>query len=104
MKLTDLHPEFFNAGGPGIHKTDGSPVPARVGVGMIFDCPCGCGVKGHVEFTVAIDGQPWAVESPRWERTGDTFETMTLSPSINRPKPQGCGWHGWIRNGEVTKC
>jgi hypothetical protein len=50
-----------------------------------FDCP-----EGHencvyaIPFTPARDGTP--LEDPnagtRWVRTGDTFETLTLSPSI----------------------
>ena len=103
MKLTDLNPEFFDAGGPGIRRLDGSPVEHRRGVGMIFDCPCGqCGVRAAVEFDVAADGRPWKADAPRWKRTGDDFGSMTLSPSILRSKDKGgCGWHGWIRNGEV---
>lgn len=34
-----------------------------------------------------------------WERTGDTFDTLTLKPSIQRVG--GCAWHGFITNGEV---
>ena len=103
MKLTDLNPQFFNTGGAGISKADGSPAIPRRGVGMTFDCPCGkCGVRAQIEFTTAIDGKPWREASPGWERIGDTFETMTLRPSIHRVG--GCGWHGWIRNGEVTPC
>ena len=102
MRLTDLNPEFFGAGGEGISTAAGDPVPRRHGVGMVFDCPCGkCGVQCQVEFTVAIDGNPWRLKA--WNRTGATFETMTLQPSIHRAKRLGgCGWHGWIRNGEVT--
>lgn len=33
-----------------------------------------------------------------WKRTGETFETLTLEPSIMQPR--GC-WHGHIKNGEV---
>lgn len=28
---------------------------------------------------------------------------LSALPSINLTGP-GCGWHGWIRNGEVTSC
>lgn len=35
-----------------------------------------------------------------WSREGDTIETLTLHPSIQRL--DGCKWHGWIRNGEIV--
>ncbi len=34
-----------------------------------------------------------------WQRTGETFETLTLSPSVDASRA-GC-WHGFITNGEV---
>lgn len=34
------------------------------------------------------------------KRVGDTFDILTLTPSILRIKPS-CGWHGFITNGEV---
>jgi hypothetical protein len=49
---------------------------------ITFDCP-----EGHVDcrftipFTPTLDGV--AHDHPRpWERQGDTFETLTLTPSI----------------------
>ena len=42
MKLTDLNPRWVGAGGEGISDADGNPVPARAGIGLSFDCPCGC--------------------------------------------------------------
>lgn len=103
MKLTTLNPEFVGAGGTGIYDgRTGKPVPRREGVGLSFDCPCGCGVRGYVPFKNPLDGG--ASYNPKgWDRTGDTFDTITLRPSIHRPKEYGgCGWHGWISSGEVT--
>jgi len=34
-----------------------------------------------------------------WQRTGETFEDMTLSPSIDASNSGH--WHGHITNGEV---
>lgn len=104
MRLTTLNPKFLGAGGPGISNADGSPAPKRHGVGIIMDCPCGDADEGHqlyVPFKNPIDGGT-SVEPRGWDRTGDTFDTLTLSPSILRTT--GCKWHGWIRNGEVTSC
>jgi hypothetical protein len=50
--------------------------------------------------TNPLDGGP-AIEPdrPHWQRTGDTFDAMTLTPSIQRLG--GCRWHGYITNGEA---
>ncbi|MGH9366245.1 MAG: DUF6527 family protein [Thermoanaerobaculia bacterium] len=42
-------------------------------------------------------GQETGTE-PLWRREGETFDTLTLTPSINAEGH----WHGFIRNGEVT--
>lgn len=34
-----------------------------------------------------------------WTRTGDTFETLTLSPSVDASR-SGC-WHGFVQGGEI---
>jgi hypothetical protein len=52
-----------------------------------FDCPEGHEDCWHnIPFTPSLDG---SVGEPQqngclWDRTGDTFETLTLSPSIRR--------------------
>src|SRR5574341_406234 len=103
MKLTDLDARFVGAGGEGIFKPDGSQAPERHGVGITFRCPCGCGEWGYVPFTNPLDGGPvLQPDRPHWERTGKTVETLTLRPSILRTKPPGCGWHGFVTNGEVV--
>ena len=93
MKLTDLNPTFVSGSG-GVRK----------GIGIIFDCPCGkCGTLCGVEFRNPIDGGPLydPARNAHWQRTGETFESLTLTPSIHRSGAGGCGWHGYITNGEV---
>ncbi len=109
MKLTDLNASFVGAGGPGVSNADGSPVEERHGVGVSFDCPCGCDSPCFVCFTNPLDGKPAYDPRVTWERVGDTLETLTLTPSILRVKwkdqkgvEHGCGWHGYITNGEVS--
>lgn len=98
-KLTDLNPSWLDAGGEGISRADtGEPVPHQRGVGVMCDCPCGCEKELFVPFKVALDGTPHRTDKG-WDRTGDTFETLTLTPSIRRIG--GCGWHGFITNGQV---
>jgi hypothetical protein len=109
MKLTDLRPSFIGQGGEGITR-DGQPVLRREGVGLACDCPCGCGSAMFIPFANPLDGGP--NEHPKgWQREGDTFETLTLRPSIRRLKwtdthgvEHGCGWHGFITNGDAAAC
>lgn len=82
--------------------------PERRGTGIIFNCPihdedCFAGVQ----FANPIDGGPPhdADGAPTWRRTGETFETLTLSPSIRRlGGADGCEWHGFIRDGRFETC
>lgn len=105
MRLAELNPVFLGAGGSGI-TCNGQPVPRRDGVGVQFDCPCGkCGMPCFVPFRQPLDGGPplWGEDRSLWNRSGDTFDTLTLTPSILRsPDKGGCGWHGFVTNGEIV--
>lgn len=93
VKLADLHPQFLDEH----HGTRGA--------GIAFDCPCGNHEEDHrcyVPFSVALDGTPGGHGEKGWQRTGDTVETLTLTPSIQRL--EDCRWHGFITNGEVRTC
>lgn len=98
------------------------PAPERKGVGIGFDCPCPTctskrtgdadkdyHLRHYIPFANPIDGGA-ALESghPTWQRTGETFEDLRLSPSIlSSVEKGGCGWHGHIGlnvPGEVTTC
>ena len=108
MRLVDLHPTWVDAGGPGITIKDpvtGEMVqaPERHGVGVGFDCPCGCSSRCYVPFNNPIDGGgPHEPTHVCWTRTGETFENLSTTPSIYRKL--GCGWHGFITNGEIETC
>lgn len=102
MRLTELEPQWVGAGGEGISDASGNPVPERLGVAIAFNCPCGCGEPIGIEFNNPLDGGPPHDPSRSlWQRTGVTFDTLTLTPSILRKS--GCGWHGFITNGEIIK-
>lgn len=105
MKLTDLDPRWVGAGGDGVSDAQGRAVPERHGVGISFNCPCGCDSRVFVHLRNPLDGGPsYANENqPTWEREGETFETLTLWPSIQRIYPRRC-WHGFVTKGEVTTC
>ena len=84
LPLTALLPSF-------IRSTDGRRV------GLSFQCP----THGDHDIPVFVD-PPFddgpTADTRCWARTGDTWDTLTLTPSIDVP---GC-WHGFITDGEVT--
>lgn len=102
MKLVDLDPRWISSGGEGITR-NGQPVPRRDGVGIGCDCPCGTeGCWLAVYFTNPLDGGPTLEGvAVSWQRTGDTFETLTLRPSLQRRG--GCDWHGFLTDGVFVK-
>jgi hypothetical protein len=121
VRLTELHPHWTGADGPGIFNADMTPSTPRHGIGITFDCPLGhpadCAYdevggdgtheRHFVSFRNPIDGgPPFEASRPLWNRIGDTFETLQLSPSIfSDPAKGGCGWHGYIaltNPGEIT--
>jgi hypothetical protein len=105
VKLLDLNPRWFAEEG-------------RSGQGITFDCPGACcaglpsfmdwnpgdGRYKHqagVVFTNPIDGGPiMHGHASGWQRIGDTFEILTLSPSVLISPPDH--FHGRVENGEVT--
>ncbi len=93
MRLTDLDPGWFTT------------TTGRTGMGVTFRCPCkaGCDQYLGVWFANPVDGGPPAAPDidpkPRWQRSGDTFELLTLTPSID--VSSSGHWHGFITNGEI---
>lgn len=95
--LSDLAPAFLTVGG-------------RL-VGVSFKCPA-CADE-HCRTWVYVDPpfDAGPVCTPAWQRTGDTFDTLSLSPSIltrqhheGRDAPGAISehWHGFVTNGQVT--
>lgn len=95
MKLTDLDPRWFvlERGGP------------RVGVSFL--CPHCRRERLAVAFHHAghelIDDSYIRAHAPQtqhiWAMTGDSFENMSLSPSVDASKSGH--WHGFITNGQA---
>lgn len=115
MRLTELDPRWVGAGGEGVYNQapDGTLIPAteRHGVGITFICPCGTHPRDAeydtdrccILFNNPLDGGgkfDATAEGHYWTRVGETFEALTLTPSIQRVG--GCGWHGFITNGEMV--
>jgi hypothetical protein len=112
MKLTELDPRWFDVPGVGTNKdgltflcpcaTCRAGVPVRLGVQFANPVQGGVGVEmsnaeklRHVHDLRTFDVPPGTL----WQRTGDTFEVMTLEPSIDASKSGH--WHGYLRNGNV---
>lgn len=99
MRLTDLDPRWCVDAdiviGGSVKHFDG-----RHGMGITFDCPCCKRVRLAVWFDKPIDGGVPTDDAKLWSRSGETFETLTLSPSIDASKHGH--WHGFIRNGAIV--
>lgn len=97
IKLTELNPKWVGCGEPG----------ENVLFGLRFDCPHCRIQKIAIMFTPFIDPKGWLEriggefhkEQLKWNRTGDSFENITLQPSINTEFSGH--WHGYIENGYV---
>ncbi len=104
MKLTELNPHWT------------CEVAGRHGQGISFECPIHRSHRLAVAFVNPIDGGGKMDGNgygpgPKflWHREGETFETLTLGPSIDASGftdgthdiKTPC-WHGFIKNGEVT--
>jgi hypothetical protein len=105
MRLTDLEPSWFTIGA------------GRHGMGLTFLCPVCRTQHLGIWFANPLDGGEPAPPNerpyPRWKRTGDTFETMTLAPSVDAsvgdksctPAADGTPrghWHGHIIDGAIA--
>lgn len=120
MKLIELEPRWVS-----INRWD-SPdgtqhfynTPPRVG-GLSFNCPvhtAKCGTCGQflpqthrlvVFFANPVDGQPpqYGV-THLWQRVGETFDALSLAPSIDASQYVDATtgtvcWHGHITDGEI---
>jgi len=117
-RLSECSPHWVQYNG----KEDSSPDA------VYFECP-----EGHVDckhiipFTPSLDGSAQPIKQSngvQWQRTGDTFENLTLSPSIRRiPRHADkaaalaagcleeyltetlfCALHIFIKNGTIEFC
>lgn len=80
-RLVDCNPRWITSGA-------WTGAPEGIACGVSFDCPEGHeGCSHAIPFTPAIDGstvKTWQSNGAQWQRIGDRFETLTLSPSIRR--------------------
>jgi hypothetical protein len=108
MKLIVLVPRWC-VGAYRDPKTKNTVMPAgRQGMGISFLCPKHLDHRVAVFFSNPIDGGP-AVEGRDFlvKRTGASFDTLTLGPSIDASRhPRGMEvrtscWHGMVQHGEI---
>lgn len=98
MKLTELDPRWYTVEGAN-----------GAAVGISFDCPhCRTqrlGVAFHHKGHEAMEDSVIHAASPLtnhiWDIEGDTFENLTLTPSVDASQVAGGHWHGHITNGEI---
>jgi hypothetical protein len=74
-------------------------------MGLSFLCPIHKSHRLCVAFKQPIDGLPPMIKTNQWDRVGETFDDLTLAPSIDASGQMfgnfGVCWHGHIQNGEV---
>ncbi len=98
MRLTDLEPRFFVVGD--------SPHP----VGITFKCPHCPNSGQRLAIAIHMDGtnfdpdpendQQFRTDEKVWTVTGgDSFENLSLSPSIDASSSGH--WHGYVTDGEA---
>ena len=104
MKLSELEPEFVQWTGEQSWKAVDSLAAAT---GLWFLCPkCFRENGGIIGTHMVICWDPTVPQTVlpgpgRWAMTGTGLDDLTLSPSVNLSGP-GCGWHGFVKDGEVT--
>lgn len=105
MRLTELEPSFLRITD---ERTEHRIDNIEDAQGILFLCPkCFVENKGRVgthsvvcwfkDRGVPDDRTPGP---GRWDVVATEYEDLTLSPSVHLSGP-GCGWHGWIQNGEA---
>lgn len=100
-KLIDLDPCFIiRVDEKSWRKAD----TASEAQGLWFQCPKCKSAGGHYVLCWFKDRGIADTETPgpgRWTPTGSDFGSLSLEPSVLL-SGAGCGWHGYITNGEVS--
>jgi len=103
MKLSDLEPHWVGLQpGHAIGMTFLCPHCRKTRIGVLFDVPIGayepCDMIAESLRNAMIKH---CVEAgmKQWHRTGETFDNLSLQPSIDTSQFQH--WHGHIENGEI---
>ncbi len=102
MRLIEFNPRWITGIRADIPETRGK----RGQIGITFLCPHCRMQRLGVLFEPPIDDNvlwlfaTWKpIAGKRWERSGETFDTLTLIPSVDASTYGH--WHGTIKNGEI---
>jgi hypothetical protein len=100
MRLSELNPKWcaLREGGDAIAISFECPHCRECKLVVFFADPVDTnGLPGiDLDVTHYIAEHP---ERPYWHRTGDTYDTLTLSPSVDVSKHGH--WHGFVTNGDI---
>lgn len=107
MKLLELEPRW--ARGTRWDDANGTQhydTSCRQGMGITFDCPTHRDHRLAIFFENPVDGlPPQHGERNLWKREGDSFEILTVTPSIDASEHHfghnGQCWHGHITHGTI---
>lgn len=104
MNLRDLEPWLIRYA-----RRDGREIMQHVesladAQGLVFLCPLCRETNGHsIGVWFRDRGVPdEATPKGRWGVSGTSLDDLTLAPSIHITT--GCGWHGFIRAGQIVTC
>lgn len=103
MKLIDCKPKWIDTAN--YTSEDGAlhfpryGGTKRKGMGLTFEDPQHPSQRLGIYFQNPIDELPPALNEKLWHREGDSFETLTITPSIDCSSSGF--WHGNIVNGEM---
>ena len=67
----------------------------RIGTHMVM-----CGFAGRAPAGTMSKNSAGA--DSRWEVSGTGYHDLTLKPSVHLDGEGGCGWHGFVTNGEAA--
>jgi hypothetical protein len=94
MKLSELEPRWVGHSNSGVLLRMGitflCPHCRSIRIGVMFRNPSVTGLNGEIV---------WPEQSKQWHHEGETFNDLTLTPSIDVSKYGH--WHGTIVLGEI---
>lgn len=72
---------------------------AKGAQGIQFHCPCDAGHDLLLWFANPLDAEVVPIHvtpMARWQRIGDSLDSLTLAPSVN-----AYCWHGFVKDGLI---
>lgn len=123
MRLTELDANFVGRFAPDEYQHDPKVVSwgfyERMNVhnaqGVLFVCPKCQKHSLLIMFDnprngIVVPADAFPKNEKRWVFSGETIDTLTLSPSVdlsqitpeNPASADRCYWHGWVRDGDAT--